>query len=152
MYDESYKIITGKSLTSDNEVTKFSFFVPTGNYYLGSTNSGFNIYAIVVQEVEFVKGSTSTLSPAIVGNGTDRYAIVVLDSDDAQSAQSVTLQGVENDIASSNGVTIDGTTYFISDFADNGSVVLGYDITEAVTSYTSAEDIQSAVGNATLVE
>lgn len=150
LYDESFTAISGKALTSINSITTTSFFVPAGNYYLGSTNSGFNIYAIVVQEIEFAEGSASAHTPAIVGNGTDRYALVVLDSEDAQAAQSVTLQSVENDTASSNGVTIDGTTYFISDFADNGAVVLGYDITEAVASYTSAEAIQSAVGNATV--
>ena len=151
LYDSNYTAITGKALTT-LAVDSVSFFVPAGNYYLGSTNSGFNIYAIVVQEVEFAQGNTATNpTPSIVGDGTNRYALVVVDGATAQTAESVTLQGIANDIASSTGVVINGATYLITDLGGNsGDVVLGYDITDAVSGYTSADTIQTAIGTATV--
>ena len=142
LYDSKYTAIESKKLTNNgNSIGTTSFWIDKGTYYLGSTDSGFNIYAIKVTTYE----GTADSKVAVVSDGTNYYAVALISEAQATSSDvdSIILTSAGASDTSTeiyNEVTINGTDYTASQLG-GGKYVYAVQVTDS----TSASDIQAGI-------
>jgi hypothetical protein len=110
----------------------------TGTYYIGSGDSGMNIYSITVETEDTAKSSLTVSNGAVYTIGSDSYIIAAVSEDEAKDATALTIS-LGNDgkeIASSDtvyeSVVIDGKTINASDV--NGDYLYAVKVSGADTS------------------